>query len=368
MNKEIILKYLAGNLKNPEKDRLFNWIKEDKENEILFSKLKNRNALISHHIKNQAIIEPDINKEFQLFQYKTEKSNKIPNISTVWKIKSYWWIAASLLLFLYGLAASYSLITAKQTVEYHSISTQKGEKSKLTLSDGTIIWLNSESKVEYPADIKRKHVEILLDGEAYFDVAENTKRNFIVKTSSIDIAVTGTRFNVKSYNNENTVEATLEKGEIIITGNIGNKKINQPVILKPNEQARLIKNRKQIEITNNNEKNIRTIDTTPISERNILDEKNEIHPELRIHENVTAELYTSWKDGKLMFKSESFKELALEMERWFDVEITILNKELEEKKFTGVFEKETIEQALEALSLSMHFKYQIDHNKITIFK
>lgn len=90
-------------------------------------------------------------------------------------------------------------------------------------------------------------------------------------------------------------------------------------------------------------------------------------PELQIQENVTSELYTSWKDGKLMFKSESFKELALKMERWFDVEITILDEELKEKKFTGAFEKETIEQALKALSLSMPFKFNIEHNKISIF-
>lgn len=367
MDKETIRKYLAGELDNSEKERLLNWLKQNNENEILFSKLKNSQALVNHKFQNEIITKQNIDKELNIVQYNIKRSSQLQNNFNLKKINSNWWIAAAILLFIYGLATSYSIAKTRQQIEYNSITTQKGEKSKLTLSDGTTIWLNSESRVEYPTDVNRKYVEIKLKGEAFFDVIKNTKRKFVVKTESIDIAVTGTRFNVKSYENENSIEATLEKGEIIITGNIGNKKIKDPVVLKPNEQARFVRNRKQIEISSTTKKEIRTDETTPLNEYNITTEQNKPHPELQIQKNVTSELYTSWKDGKLMFKSESFKNLALKMERWFDVEITISDEKLKEKKFTGAFEKETIEQALKALSLSMPFKFNIDHNKISIF-
>lgn len=367
MNKEIIFKYLSGNLDNAGKEELLKWINQDKANETYFSKIKNNWAIANQEIADKNDPGINLNQEYIYFKHKSTKKENDKHLFVHNKIKNIWWAAAVIVLLIYGTYTSIAIYNEKQNIEYNTITTLKGEKSKLTLSDGTLIWLNSETTLIYPVNVKRKKVELSLSGEAFFDVAKNKKRQFIVKTSTIDITVTGTRFNVKSYKNDKTIETTLERGQIIITGNVGEKKIKEPLILKPNEQACLIKETRTIEISKADQPNIKYIDTTPVHKNQISGEVSEKTPKLLVQENVAPELYTSWKDGKLMFRSEPFEDLSLKMERWYDVEIYFKNEELKAKKFTGVFEKETIEQALKALSLSMHFNFTIERNKITIY-
>jgi ferric-dicitrate binding protein FerR (iron transport regulator) len=145
-----------------------------------------------------------------------------------------------------------------------------------------------------------------------------------------------------------------------------NKMIAEPVILLPNQQATFIKDINEYKVNTVNKLVSKQIEKpNEINKRNAKDVKS---PEILYFEEIDSKLYTSWKDGKLIFQSEKFSELALRMERWYDMRIDITDQELKEIKFTGVLEKETIEQALNALSLSFPFHYEIDKNKVTISK
>ncbi len=363
----LIIKYLKGELSETEKDELMHWINTNESNKALFLEFKNAH-IASNLIKSDAEI---VNSKmaYELFKYRQQQKNPdrdLKNNNPDRKISVKWiWSAAAVILLL-GLGILITYYSVRQDhQEYHEIITKRGEKTFLKMADGTSIWLNSETTLRYPVDLNTKKVEVYLSGEAYFNVAKNKGREFIVKTSDINIAVLGTSFNVKSYADEGMVETTLEEGRISITGKLGNARIKEPIILKPNQQATFIVQDKEYMISDISSDNDPVKNNTaPVSTTR----KPLKKPQLVLNEKVDSELYTSWKDGMLTFKSEKLQDLAVKMERWYDVKIFIRNNDLKEVKYTGTFEKETVEQAFKALSLSFPFAYEINHDTIIVKK
>jgi ferric-dicitrate binding protein FerR (iron transport regulator) len=371
MQKDLIEKYISGNLSEEKVKELMNWVQESADNRTYFANLKN--LWVATQLENE---NPDINieDEYRLVRYRTKmrsgkdhpdlQSSYYKRLSIRKTIRKALQVAA-IIIFLYSIIGTYIRVKRNSKTDYTEIRTKRGEKSFLKLADGTLIWLNAETVFRYPSRLDSKNVRVFLDGEAYFDVAKNPNRNFIVQASSLDITVIGTSFNVKSYSMDNTIETTLEEGKISITGRMGNKQIKEPVVLIPNQRATFIKN--------NLEYSVKDITEPPLEKENTQTHSMEKintarSPQIILAEQIDSKLYTSWKDGKMIFKSKRFEDLALQMERWYDVKIDIIDQELKDIKYTGVFEKETIEQALHALSLSLPFHYEIDQNEITIRK
>ena len=227
---------------------------------------------------------------------------------------------------------------------------KKGIRSKIILPDGTVVLLNSGTRVKYPESFKGTMREVYLDGEAYFDVVKDNKRPFVVHTSGMDIKVIGTAFNVKAYASDRQTETSLIRGSIEVT--IKNR-LNERIILSPSEKLVVM-----------NEKVERSAGEG--------DEKDVI-PELVIQRLVynvqdsTVE-ETQWMGDKLVFNNESFSDVAVMMERWYDVEIEIGDTQLRQKRLTGSFDKENIEQALEALSITNPFTFERKGDKIIIHR
>lgn len=359
MNQELIIKYLADQINEKQKQQMLQWIEESRENAKYFAEIKN--IWVASSV-NYPVDNLNLEKEFEIISYRLDKM-KQSGKKLIYKLQYLSRIAAILLL-AYGIGFTWYHLSEKNNISYNEISTQRGEKSLVKLSDGTNIWLNSETSLRYPTNLNSKKVEVILDGEAYFDVAKIANRTFIVKASSLNITVLGTSFNVKSYNQENIIETTLEKGRISITGQVGKIKIQKPVVLLPNQQARFINDSSNISIINAGEKMAsKSIEENKLSKEKTIPAKK---PKLIVKEKVDSKDYTSWKDGKLIFKGERLEDLALRLERWHDAKISINSLLLKDKTYTGIFEKETIEQALHALSMSYPFKYNIDKNIITI--
>lgn len=368
MKEDIILKYLGGDLDEKGAESLLQWINSSESNRQYFARIKNE--WTTSVLGNDAS-EIDLNEEFSLFNEKISRIESLKTINQDEEVdenirKSVFWIrslaAAVIALLIYGIFMTYRFLPGNAKVEYNEISTLRGQKTQITLADGSQIWLNSETSLKYPTSLNSKKVIVYLDGEAYFKVAKVRKRTFVVNTSTIDISVLGTSFNVKSYKGDKTVETTLEEGRISITGTAGNKKIKDPVILNPNQQATLIKESDEIVVNDQNQANMKE---TPDLRKEAMDAESS---GLNVREKVNADIYTSWKDGKFIFRSENFESLSKRMERWYDIEIIIQDEDLKDKRYTGVFEKETVEQALRALSLSYPFSYKIDRNQVTITK
>jgi ferric-dicitrate binding protein FerR (iron transport regulator) len=234
---------------------------------------------------------------------------------------------------------------------YNEVTTPLGSKTRLMLTDGTQVWLNAGSKLKYPDKFGNEKREIFLEGEAFFDVMRDKERPFFVKTNEIDIKVLGTQFNVKSYPEENTIETTLVTGSIEIETKKFGSNQKQQLTLKPNQKATFSKSSRKLSLL-----------------KDKLPEK--VRPgrvdEIKISGEIDTETITSWKDNKLVFSKERFEDILVKMERWYDVEILLKDENLGDYRYTGAFEKETLEQALNALKLATPFEYSIDKNYIVI--
>lgn len=203
----------------------------------------------------------------------------------------------------------------------------KGNTYELLLSDGTHVWLNSETEIIYPARFTGNTREVILKGEAFFKVAKNKEKPFIVKTNAISIQVLGTTFNVSHYANEKNVSATLVEGSISVQTEKGPKQI-----ITPSEQF----------IYNNTsgESNIRIVDT---------------------------HLYTSWIEGKYIFKNAPLEEIITKLQRWYDFTVSYNDNSLKARRFSLTIErKTTLDQVLEIISLTSDVKLEKVKNNIII--
>lgn len=234
------------------------------------------------------------------------------------------------------------------------VITREGSRTNLYLPDGTRVWLNAASRITYARDFGgTAGREVTLSGEAFFDVTHNPAKPFVIHTTRVDIKVLGTSFNVKSYPADKTTEAVLVKGSIEV--DIHNK-TNKKVILKPNEKL----------IVDND-------DSASLQQRKVLPRVGNfaMHSPVTIlkpnYEPTTgAMIETSWVNNKLIFRDETFEDLARQMERWYGVTIRLEKPELKQLQFTGSFEQETIRQALDALKLTAAFNYSLSGNEISI--
>lgn len=230
------------------------------------------------------------------------------------------------------------------------ITTNTGSRTSLTLPDSTKVWLNAGSRIQYEKNFGVTSREVSLTGEAFFDVAPDATRPFVIHARNIEVRVLGTSFNLKSYPSDKTTEATLIRGSIEVS--IRNRPSDK-IILKPNEKL----------VVNNDDSLL--IKKIP-RHRAIAAESMVVISKPTYEQHSGAIIETSWVDNKLIFQDEEFSELARQMERWYGVSIRFDNPREEELRFTGNFEKETIRQALDALKLTAKFDYSIDGKEVTI--
>lgn len=197
----------------------------------------------------------------------------------------------------------------------------KGKRSMLTLPDGTQVWLNAESQLIYLNNFDgQPSREVFLVGEAFFDVAEDRSKPFVVTTSSIAIKVLGTRFNVQSYERDRTVSTTLVEGKIslgVVNGN-DDAPPEETTSLSASQRAVFIKESKKLVLEN----------------------------------NVKAEEYSNWREGKLYFDDKPITEVLAMIERWYDVNIHLDNPALEHCTFSAKIDNKTLKEVLELFSAS----------------
>jgi ferric-dicitrate binding protein FerR (iron transport regulator) len=240
-------------------------------------------------------------------------------------------------------------------IQKNDIVARPGAKTHFQLPDGSRVWLNSKSRLTYKESFNDNIREAELEGEAFFDVIKDTLRPFIIHTlSGIDIRVLGTAFNVKAYPDDAFAEATLLSGLLEVIN------INEPkapkVLLQPHHKMVFRKGEMQkarrgiFAISNDTLKRLPAIDIVAVP--------------VHLPDSVLKE--TAWVYNKLIFDDDSFRELALKMERWFNVRIHFKSEKVAKYSLHGSFENETIVQALDALQLIASFTYKINGNEIEI--
>jgi ferric-dicitrate binding protein FerR (iron transport regulator) len=363
----LLSKYISNSCSKQELNEFISWIKDSDNNQVLRNlitkdwstfEFEDKSDSSSHEKFLELLDKVDYKEPVPLESslHVEEKSAKSKNLKyTLLRIA-----VAFLLPVILGIGAYFIVNEINEpTTEtvYNTITVPNGSKSKVVLSDSTIIWLNSGSTVTYPSEFNGMYREISLIGEGYFEVSENPNKPFIVKTSDIDIKVLGTKFNLKSYPEEGTIETTLLEGSVAICKSSKENQHKDIVLLKPNERATYIKKEKVIQQAN-----------LEVNETNINQNGPKTKKEQLVLSTFTeAEEFTSWKDERLVFRNINFEDICVKMERWYNVQINIHSDELKKYHYTGTLENENIVDAIKAFQITLPLTYNINHDVIDIW-
>ena len=279
--------------------------------------------------------DEEINEKWSDINNKYIKENN----NTFLLLRKTWKYAA---IFILGIILT-SLVFIFKTddnVSYQVVEVPFGAKSTIQLTDGTEVILNAGSKIEYDTRFNQIDRKINLIGEAYFKVAKNKNKPFTVITDNMTVKAYGTIFNVKAYPGDKNTETTLIEGSVgIKLKNNNGGSFAKEIFLKPNERIVYIR------------------PTEKSGSGKVL-----------IAKNIEPELYTAWVNDNIQVRSKTLKELAVQLERKYNVNIYIMDKALENKRFTGLLKNETIEQIMQVLKLSAHIDYKIDNRDIWLYK
>lgn len=246
-----------------------------------------------------------------------------------------WWYstAAALLImlsFFYIFSKISNEVPIKEKIEpLVTKSISRGQKSMLHLIDGTVVFINSDTKITYPKIFTGDKREIYLDGEAFFEVSPNPEKPFVVHTGALDIKVLGTSFNINTYDDKITV--TLASGKVHIQNT--NPTINYSGLgwLKPNQQFVYDKIDNSIEVS-----------------------------------EVDVDPYIGWTKKQLIFRNEPIFLVVEKLEKWYDVEFVFANNNIKNCIFTGIFENEPLELVLKSLHNVADINYTMEGGKIKL--
>jgi transmembrane sensor len=249
----------------------------------------------------------------------------------------------------YSMPSKTTIAAQKPAASSSEISTRNGSKTDIVLPDGTKVWLNAGSKLTYDKTFGETIRNVNLTGEAYFDVVHNAEKPFVIHTSAMDIKVLGTEFNVKSYPDESTTEASLIRGSIEVT--LKDKRAEK-IVMKPNEK---------LVVSNERNNDIKTI----IPAKKSLKHSDPIISlgHLNYFSLDSTILETSWVNNRLIFEDESFEQVATRMARWYGVDFEFGDVNIRKLRFTGNFKNESVDDALKAMQITADFSFRISSDK-----
>ena len=323
ISKEIIEKYLAGNGTTEERQQIINWfssIAEEKalrelsrsywESEKYGKKLsQNEASVLLDRIHHKMHL-----KENKIFAGRKVRNRFLQSFSRIAAVLFIPLLAVSLVMFFGG--------QEKQSDIYSEIVCPPGTRTKFHLPDGSRGWLNSGSSIEFPLQFSGNTREVRLTGEGFFEVESSAKRPFIVHAGAMQVRATGTEFNVMAYNQDDFSVVTLVEGSVDLY------RTRNGILRK----VTTLDEGRSCEISR---------DGSPCLLRIADVEKN-----------------TSWTEGKLIFRDDSFREVVRKCNRWYNVQIEIVDEELEDFTYVGTFRDETLDEVLKLLTLTAPIEYQ----------
>ncbi|UTN03956.1 FecR domain-containing protein [Flavobacterium bizetiae] len=208
---------------------------------------------------------------------------------------------------------------------FNTLSTPTGGQYNIVLADGTKVYLNAVSSIKYPTQFNGDQRIVELDGEAYFEVAKNKNKPFIVKSGDQDIEVLGTHFNVHAYDNESVVKTTLLEGSVAVSYK------NQKAILKPGQQS------------------------------NVSDKFTKITVK-----QVDTEAAIAWKNGRFKFDNADLKTVMRQLERWYGIKVEYRGDVPDVRFNGGTFMNKNLSEVLKVLELS-NIKFKVEGKTIIVY-
>jgi ferric-dicitrate binding protein FerR (iron transport regulator) len=322
MNEEKLIGYINGEITSEvELIEILNWIESTPENQKSYTQLKNLWVFTGLDHPDQVAIPafPFSKTRRPIFQ----KRVLTPLLQ---------YAAIFILAFVLGSLSLYLINRSERnqlSSLYNTIDVPYGERSQISLYDGTKVWLNSGTKFRYPVAFGKDSRDVFVEGEAYFDVAKDPDHPFIVRAGQLKIKVLGTHFNVCAYPDDNEFSTTLDEGSVNAINTVNCKGVK----LNPGEQV----------ILNRETNGLKCL-------------------------SVDTRLYTSWKENLLKFEDAPFEEVIKRMERWYDVKITVDPSINTRERYTITIKTESLREMLQLVSKTTKMSYEIKGNTVALKK
>lgn len=319
MDHKILQLYIEGNASQHEKEAVAKWLDADPKHMQEFLLLRN--------IYDATLWNSDEINDTQTINIVNE-SIKTPKRKVHLILREVLKVAV---VFIIAFGSYYLFLTPKvlsPNVSTQTIYAPEGQRAEVILSDGSQVWINARSSLTFPTNFDENQRTVELDGEAYFNVAHDDTKKFIVNTSKYQIKVHGTEFNVKAYGSDDLFETSLIQGSV----EVFSKKSDESILLSPNER-----------VYAENDKLILT--------------------------RIDSPDHFLWKQGILFFENQTVEEIFKEIELYYDVDIEVKNKSILIHQYTGKFWiKDGVDHVLRVLQLRHNFEYTKDGlNKIVIY-
>jgi ferric-dicitrate binding protein FerR (iron transport regulator) len=323
---EIIIRYLDASATQEEKICLLQWLKKSEKNRSDF--VETRDLWLACEV----VTDNELEVEIALDRFKSRilsERNRFPvrrERSSLFFIQ-----VAAVFLLLIGIGYWFAIrpnFGTKELLVKNQIITANGSKGRFELPDGTIVWLNGNSKLTYWDSYTNGKRDVTLKGEAYFEVKKNANSPFSVQLGDLVIQVLGTKFNVSNYGTDRMIKTALLSGSIKITGST----FKNEVILKPDQ---LFTYSKQLN-------------------KGFVDK-------------VEAQLYANWIKDKLIFDNEKLSDIMICLEGWYGVAFNCNKSFAENTRMSFTVRGESIDEILSAMEMIVPIKYDIKDNEVTIF-
>lgn len=313
MEKELLYKFFAGTATLEEKERIMQWMELAPENKQVF--LKERKLYNAILLNSEPVQVQDTEKH---------KQRRMPSSFVLRFLR-----IAAMIVIAFGLGY-FTQITREsdEPVAMQTISVPAGQCVNLTLPDGSNIWLNAQTTIQYPVSFNKQKRQVKLDGEAYFEVAKDAKRPFIVNTKECSVEVLGTKFNVDAYSSRDKFETVLMEGSVKVSL-CSNP--SEAILLKPNNRVYRSNGR-------------------------LLTEQMDNYERYR------------WKEGLICFQNEPFRVVMEDFEKFYGLKIVVNNQKVTKYLYTGKFKQtDGIDYALSLLQKNIHFTYLRDRENHVVY-
>lgn len=311
MEKDLLHKFFAGTATLEEKEAIMHWMESDPGNkQFLLKERKLYNAVLLHGEDKQ--VQQQAGRQQYFLRRGVARFLRV----------------AAMIVVAFGLGYFWQSEKTEGPIAMQTISVPAGQCVNVTLPDGSNIWLNAQTTIQYPVSFNKENRQVKLDGEAYFNVAKDSKRPFIVNTKECSVEVLGTKFNIDAYSSRDKFETVLMEGSVKVS------MLDDPtqaVSLKPNNKVYR-------------------------SNGKLLTQKVSNYERYR------------WKEGLICFVDEPFKVVMEDFEKFYGLTIVVNNQKVTQYLYTGKFKQtDGVDYALSLLQKNIHFTYQRDRENHIVY-
>ncbi|RIV25397.1 DUF4974 domain-containing protein [Fibrisoma montanum] len=335
---ELLGRIFANEATEEERSAFSEWLKANPESQPLVDKLRQQ-WQASAPSASSLTTSVAFNQVWSRIEAEDESGAPIRRIGQRWL----GWVAAASVV-LIGVFIGWNLYPG-QTVSPTLVqqTNPKGTRSKIQLADGSTVWLNADSRLDYPKTFTGALREVSLEGEAFFQVAHNPQQPFVVRLKTGSVRVLGTSFNIRAYPGDSTVETAVVTGKVaFIPKQPARKRAGLPTkqTLQPASDTLFL---------TPNLKAVQSLTTRQI-----------------VTQPTVAANQIAWTESKLVFRNTPLGEVAKTLERWYGTPVALERESLRQCPLTGTFQNQSLKEVMNLIAMTRRFDYELTESRLTI--